>query len=176
VGGSAPIPIGAFQFCQAHPADCGKSQHPESVVSLSPSLWQQLVEVNDAVNAAVIPETDEAHYHVAEYWAYPDGAGDCEDFALEKRRQLILDGWNPSTLLITVVRQADGQGHAVLTVRTDQGDFILDNQDARVAVWYDTPYQFLKRQSQLNPAKWVSLVDDRPSIVTTAAVGAVSGQ
>ena len=47
-----------------------------------------------------------------------DDAGDCEDFVLLKRKKLIAGGFSPSDLLITVVRKPDGEGHAVLTLRT----------------------------------------------------------
>jgi predicted transglutaminase-like cysteine proteinase len=162
VGGATSIPIGASDFCRKHRSDCSPSATPEAVVGLTKGLWKQLLAVNSGVNASIIQVTDEEQYRVAEYWTYPDGFGDCEDIALEKRRELIADGWNPSTLLMTVVRQQNGEGHAVLTVRTDRGDLILDNQEGEIRVWSETPYQYLKRQSQLNPAQWVSLVDPRP--------------
>jgi len=123
------------------------------------------VAVNNAVNAAVVAVSDADYYQVAEYWAYPDGYGDCEDFALAKRRALIEAGWNPSTLLMTVVRESNGSGHAVLLVRTDRGDVVLDNQDGRVLLWNETPYQFLKRQSQADSGKWVDLLDTRTMFV-----------
>jgi predicted transglutaminase-like cysteine proteinase len=136
------------------------------VETLTPASWQQLVAINDNVNATITPETDEDNYRLAEYWTYPvNGRGDCEDIALEKQRQLINAGWDPSTLLMTVVRERDGNGHAVLMVRTDRGDLILDNQVGRVLVWKDTDYEYVKRQSQADAGKWVGLVDDRATVV-----------
>ena len=67
----------------------------------------------------------------------PNGAGDCEDYVLEKRRELMHKGLSASDLLITVVRKPDGEGHAMLTVRTDKGDFVLDNLTDAVAVGPD---------------------------------------
>jgi len=81
---------------------------------------------------------------------------------------LIAAGWDPSTLLMTVVREADGNGHAVLMVRTDRGDLILDNQNGKVLLWKDTPYDFIKRQSQADAGKWVALNDDRTTVITAA--------
>jgi predicted transglutaminase-like cysteine proteinase len=176
VGGATSIPIGASEFCRTHRADCSPGRKPQAVTDLTQALWNQLVGVNDEVNADVIQVTDEDQYQVAEFWTYPNGYGDCEDIALEKRRELISDGWNPSTLLMTVVRQADGEGHAVLTVRTDRGDLILDNQDDRVLVWSATPYQYLKRQSQLNSSQWVSLLDDHEVTVASGPAGITAGQ
>ena len=167
-GEATSIPIGHAEFCTTHRAECQPNIRVVDVEALSEGRWKQLLEVNDAVNAAIIPETDADLYQVAEYWTYPDGRGDCEDYVLEKRRQLIDDGWDASALLMTVVRQANGEGHAVLMVRTDRGDLVLDNQDGRVLLWSATPYQFIKRQSQTDAGKWVSITDAR-SVTTTAS-------
>lgn len=155
------IPVGAAQFCKAHRADCARTARPEAVALLTQPLWEQLLDVNNAINAAVTPETDQQQYQVSEFWTYPDRAGDCEDFALAKRKALIAEGWNPSVLLIAVVRQQNGEGHAVLMVRTDRGDLVLDNQDGRILLWNETPYRYLKRQAQADAAQWVDLLDDR---------------
>ena len=64
------------------------------------------------------------------------------------------------SLLLTVGRDAEGGGHAVLTVVTDNGDFILDNQNKKVLLWQDAEISFLKRQSQGDPNLWVSLVSN----------------
>jgi len=161
VGKLTSIPVGAAQFCKTHRKDCARSASLEAAVPLTQRLWDQLIDINNAINAAVVPVTDEQQYSISEFWTYPDGAGDCEDFALAKRKALIAEGWNPSTLMIAVVRQQNGEGHAVLMVRTDRGDLVLDNQEGRVLVWNETPYHFLKRQSQADAGQWVDLVDGR---------------
>jgi predicted transglutaminase-like cysteine proteinase len=74
-------------------------------------------------------------------------------------------GWPASTLLIAVVRQGDGSGHAVLMVRTDRGDLVLDNQEASIRVWNETPYQYIKRQSQAHAGQWVDMIDTHMTIV-----------
>jgi predicted transglutaminase-like cysteine proteinase len=86
---------------------------------------------------------------------------------LLKRRELIALGIPLNTLLMTVVRQANGEGHAVLTVRTDRGDFILDNLDQRVRLWNETDYTYLKRQSTTNTGTWVSIKDGRETFVSS---------
>ena len=165
--GPTSIPIGAAEFCKAHRTDCGPSSNVVEVEPLTDSGWRQLVSINDKVNTNVLPITDQDLYQVAEFWTYPKGRGDCEDYALEKRRQLIANGWDPSALLMTVVRQQNGEGHAVLMVRTDRGDLVLDNQVGQVLVWKDTSYQFIKRQSQTDSRKWVGIDDTR---IITASV------
>jgi predicted transglutaminase-like cysteine proteinase len=167
--GSTSIPIGAADFCRREPTACQPNKTVVQAETLTPASWSQLIAVNDAVNRKIVPETDQDNYHQVEYWTYPaDGRGDCEDIALEKQRELIAAGWDPSTLLMTVVREADGNGHAVLMVRTDRGDLILDNQNGKVLLWKDTPYAFIKRQSQADAGKWVALNDDRATVITAA--------
>lgn len=165
--GPTSIPIGAAEFCKTHRNDCGPNPRPVEVETLTEAGWRQLVSINDAINTSVTPITDQDLYHVNEYWTYPSGSGDCEDFALEKRRHLIANGWSPSALLMTVVRQQNGEGHAVLMVRTDRGDLVLDNQVGEILVWKDTNYQFVKRQSQTDSRKWVGIDDTR---IITASV------
>ncbi|MGN6489163.1 MAG: transglutaminase-like cysteine peptidase [Devosia sp.] len=165
-GGLTSIPIGASEFCKSHRSECAPNRHVVEAMPLDERRWAQLVDTNNLINAAVVPVTDIDYYHEDEVWAYPtDGYGDCEDFALAKRKALIADGWNPSTLLITVVREVNGAGHAVLMVRTDRGDLVLDNQDGRILLWNQTPYQYLKRQSQADASRWVDLIDSRAGLM-----------
>jgi predicted transglutaminase-like cysteine proteinase len=168
IAGQTSIPVGAAEFCRTHREDCSPNSAVVDAVELTEGLWTQLLEVNADVNGTVVPVTDEQLYQVAEYWTYPAGYGDCEDIALEKRRELIAGGWDPSTLLMAVVREANGNGHAVLMVRTDRGDLVLDNQDGMIMVWTETRYQFVKRQSQANPGQWVDIVDHRATIVAAS--------
>jgi predicted transglutaminase-like cysteine proteinase len=168
VSGPTSIPVGAAEFCKRDKQECHPNARVVDVETLTEASWEQLVAVNDDVNQRIVPETDEDLYHVAEYWTYPDGRGDCEDIALEKQRELVQKGWDPSALLMTVVRERNGDGHAVLMVRTDRGDVILDNQNGKVLVWNNTDYEFIKRQSQADAGKWVGLFDDRATVVAAA--------
>jgi predicted transglutaminase-like cysteine proteinase len=165
IAGATSIPVGAADFCKKHRDECAPNTSVVDAIALNEGLWTELLEINANVNSTVVPVTDEQLYQVAEYWTYPQGYGDCEDIALEKRRELINAGWDPSTLLMAVVRETNGNGHAVLMVRTDRGDLVLDNQDGMILVWTETAYQFVKRQSQSNPGQWVDIVDNRGIIV-----------
>src|SRR5262249_15508203 len=139
-------------------------------VVLTQKAWKDLVRINKMVNDGVKPMTDLEHWGVVERWSYPnDGYGDCEDYVLLKRRMLMQAGWPRQALLITVVRDTKGEGHAVLTVKTDKGEFILDNQEDQILLWSETQYQFVKRQSQRNQNTWISLGDPRPAPATSAA-------
>ena len=170
VGEMSRPPIGWVEFCNENPAECSTKPTAARDVVLSPKAWKDLVRVNKWVNDTIKPVTDLEHWGVVEKWSYPDdGKGDCEDYVLLKRRMLIQAGWPREALLITVVRDKKGEGHAVLTVKTDKGDFILDNQEEQILAWFDTGYRFVKRQSQSDPNVWVALGDPRPAISTASA-------
>ena len=129
---------------------------------LTATALKDLVSVNRYVNDTIKPMTDLEHWGTIEKWSYPDdGYGDCEDYALLKRRLLIRAGWPREALLLTVVRDRRDEGHAVLTVKTDRGEFILDNQVEGVLPWHETGYRFIKRQSQRDPNVWVNLGNSR---------------
>jgi len=164
VGEATRPPIGWIQFCEERPWECKAEATEPRDVQLTKAAFKELERVNRYVNDHVKPMTDLEHYGVIEEWAYPeDGYGDCEDYVLLKRRMLMQLGWPRGALLITVVRDKKGDGHAVLTVRSDKGEFILDNQEAEILPWSDTGYRYVKRQSQSDPNVWVSLGDHRPT-------------
>jgi len=164
VGEATRPPIGWIQFCEERPWECKAEATEPRDVQLTKAAFKELERVNRYVNDHVKPMTDLEHYGVIEKWAYPeDGYGDCEDYVLLKRRMLMQLGWPRGALLITVVRDKKGDGHAVLTVRSDKGEFILDNQEAEILPWSDTGYRYVKRQSQSDPNVWVSLGDHRPT-------------
>lgn len=149
-------PVGHHTFCQALPAECQRIRQraPET---LTPKKWRTMVMMNNRINAAITPKTDMEIWGVNELWSYPETVGDCEDYVLLKRHVLIQAGFAPSNLLITVVRQPNGDGHAVLTVRTNKGDFVLDNLRNDVLNWRDTEYTYLKRQSTRHAGRWESI-------------------
>ena len=170
IGASTRPPIGWVEFCADRPLECKVTAGAPRDVVLSNKAWTDLARINRWVNENVKPMTDMDHWGVVEKWSYPDdGYGDCEDYALLKRRMLVEAGWPREALLMTVVREKNGNGHAVLTVKTDKGEFILDNQEERILLWSETSYRFVKRQSQSDPNRWVSLGDPRPTIATASS-------
>jgi predicted transglutaminase-like cysteine proteinase len=170
VGGPARAPAGWAAFCTEYAPECETPALDARDVVLTIKAWNDLVRINDWVNEAIKPMTDLEHWGVPERWNYPDDRyGDCEDYVLLKRRMLMEAGWPRQALLITVVRDKRGDGHAVLTVKTDRGDFILDNQNEEILLWSETGYRFVKRQSQSDPNAWVTLGDPRPAAATASA-------
>ena len=159
IGGLSRPPIGHLGFCQDHPNECVKPAPLRSLSEppqpLSTSIIVAIAALNTRVNGAIVARSDQELYGVEEHWAFPaSGYGDCEDYVLEKRRELMAMGVDAANLLITVVKKLDGTGHAVLTLRSDQGDFILDNLDWRIRLWRETSYRYIKRQSSTDPAQW----------------------
>ncbi|KKB12066.1 transglutaminase [Devosia geojensis] len=167
--GNTSIPVGHAEFCNSRPAECQANANPVLAVTLDDARWSQLLEINAYYNDTIVAVSDNDLYGVEEFWTYPNGYGDCEDFVLAKRRALIEAGWPASALLMSVVREPNGDGHAVLIVRTDRGDLVLDNQDGLIRVWNETPYQFVKRQDQAHAGRWVDMIDNRTMAVATTA-------
>ncbi|HXW41926.1 MAG TPA: transglutaminase-like cysteine peptidase [Xanthobacteraceae bacterium] len=163
-------PIGWVEFCVEYDPECKtKPSMPRDVV-LSTQAWKDLQRVNLWVNSRVKPMTDLDHWGVVERWNYPDdGYGDCEDYVLQKRKMLMQEGWPREALLITVVRDEHGDGHAILTVKTDKGEFILDNETNDIRLWSDTGYRFVKRQSQADPNVWIALGDTHAAPATASS-------
>jgi predicted transglutaminase-like cysteine proteinase len=158
-------PIGHYQFCQDNKAECSVTSTNVTPARVTDFGWNVIKEVNAEVNRRILPMTDQDIYGRDEVWSYPTEVGDCEDFVLEKRRELMKRGFAASNLLITVVRKPDGEGHAVLTVRTMDGDFILDNLDERVRLWSETAYRFMKRQADYDSGRWVKIENSSDVLV-----------
>jgi predicted transglutaminase-like cysteine proteinase len=160
-------PVGWTQFCETYSRACNTKPLAPVDVVLDLKAWNNLNGVNDWVNHAIRPETDMDHYGMIQWWRYPDdGAGACHSYALLKRRLLMKAGWPRQALLMTIVHELDGEGHAVLTVKTDRGEFILDNLADDILLWSKTPYRYYKRQSQDDPNVWVWLDDTRADLAT----------
>ena len=173
VYGSTESPQAFVRFCEEYPEECVTTSSVETRRPASPQQLNELDEINRRINQAIRPEADIKHYGIADYWMLPtDGKGHCEDYAQLKRHELLKLGWPSSALLMTIVSDERGTGHAVLTVRMEVGDFILDNKVDEVHLWNKAPYRFLLRQSYLNPRVWMDLdpVRDATSL-TIAGVG-----
>jgi predicted transglutaminase-like cysteine proteinase len=145
------------EFCERLPSECAVNTTELSIVTLTDDLWETLLLVNREVNTNIRPITDQQHWGVEDRWDLPnDGYGDCEDYQLLKRTMLIDRGLPRRALRMTVVIDDENAGHAVMMVRTDRGDLILDNKRDAVLLWNQTGYTYVKREGQDSMA-WVSL-------------------
>jgi predicted transglutaminase-like cysteine proteinase len=164
-GPSQPIQ-GWVEFCRAYPGECAVDRSEAEVVRLDAATWRTVLDVNQRVNAAVRPTTDWEAYGLADLWTFPTGGfGDCEDYQLLKRNLLAQAGVPRRAMRMTVVIDEKNEGHAVLMLRTDRGDFILDNKTNAVLPWHDTGYVYVKREGSDGP-RWTSLGHVRSPVAT----------
>lgn len=172
--GKTKPPIGFVKFCASSPSECkGNATLLSSRLKMTPERWNDLFQINTRINNTIKPASDQELYGEVEFWTYPVTAGDCEDYLLLKKRELEDRGFPSSALLITVVLDEHNEGHAVLTVNTDAGDYVLDNRRDDILLWNETNYRFLKRQTQRDPKQWVSLDDAKT--MATASIGTSIG-
>lgn len=155
---AAPVPAGFVSFCLRYPNQCAASATPDTRVTLTADTWRTLLQVNASVNDAIWPQDDAEHFGRAEYWTLAtDGYGNCHAYALSKRKALIDAGLPAAALRIALVITPRGGRHAVLTVSTDHGDFVLDNLRTGIVAWNETGYRWIERQNPDQPMGWVSL-------------------
>ncbi len=154
----AARPVAAWvKFCERHPAECAVNTSEAATIELTPETWRIITSVNRRINQRIKAVTDQVHWGIVDRWDFPDdGSGDCEDFQLLKRKLLVERGLPHRALRMTVVIDEIGEGHAVLMVRTNRGDYILDNKTSAVLRWEDTGYVYVKREGQ-DSTTWVSL-------------------
>jgi len=167
MGPAKPL-VAWAKFCDSNPAECAVNVTEPEVVDLTPQVWKTIVSVNQRVNSSIKAVTDADHWGVVDTWGFPDdGRGDCEDFQLLKRKILSESGLPRRAMRMTVVIDELGEGHAVLVIRTNRGDYVLDNKHNSVLPWSRTGYVYIKRESQ-DQVGWVSLGGIATSPTTTA--------
>jgi len=175
-------PIRAWhELCRTTPGECGVDVSADPVIALTAEVWQRLTVVNRDINDRIRAVSDRDHWGVEDRWNFPDdGSGDCEDIQLLKRKILIEGGLPRRAMRMTVVIDEEGGGHAVMMVRTDRGDLILDNRRSSILPWTQTGYIYIKAEGQ-DGIEWMSLGgvaspivvannDEPPPSVSTARV------
>ncbi len=124
---------------------------PSQRVPLNERTWALLSKTNLSINNAIARADDIDNDGVPDRWDLPllNGTkkGDCEDYALEKRRQLIQQGLPAEALSLAIVRTSWGETHAVLVVDTDRGAYVLDSLTPWVTPWTQTRFQWITRQA-----------------------------
>ncbi|HWK46610.1 MAG TPA: transglutaminase-like cysteine peptidase [Stellaceae bacterium] len=165
LGETAPPPPGFVVFCMRHINDCKADAQAPSKVKYSDARLAELSRVQTEINNQIHYRTEQPNN-----WDYStDGRGDCNRYALGKRRALIAAGWNPEDLLLTVAITETNEAHLVLVVPTTAGDLVLDSRFQNVVLWSNLPYRWVMRQSQINALRWNS-IDSHP--VLTASIDA----
>lgn len=135
-------------------------------IDRSHALWPQVIAVNTRINAAIRAGDDQRLHHQDDYWTIPRAkgrakpVGDCEDFALAKREQLLALGVPADALSIALVTTRTGLSHAVLLVATDEGEYVLDNLSPWVVHWSEARLTWRERQASGEMLKWVNVVPE----------------
>lgn len=150
-------PNGARGLCARYKWACDRSA--KGRITGADAELSIAKKVNRSVNRKVRSVTDKRQYGVIEYWTLPtSGRGDCEDFVLLKKRELIRLGIAPAKLSIATVLDRRRSAHAVLVLKTDKGDFVLDNLNDRVKPWRSTGYSFLRMQDPRTRSGWTAVM------------------
>jgi predicted transglutaminase-like cysteine proteinase len=153
LGGTVPQPLGAELFCLENATECSNERSATQQVKMTPELWSELLSVQYNINRKFRP-TREVRFA----WDYSaDGTGNCIQFALEKRRALIMRGWPPGALQLATAVTPANIGHLVLVIDTDEGDWVLDNLQPEVVRWQQLPYRWIARQQGASMEDWVAV-------------------
>ena len=152
---SAPTlaPFQHVRFCLRYPAECKPSSAAQRI-ELDVQTMQLLDRVNRDVNLSITPKVKAYDADLADGWTIGPDSGDCNDYAVTKRHDLIARGLPSGALRLSVIKTASGIGHLVLVVATTNGDMVLDNLTSAIRPWQITEYRWLKIQSAADPRLW----------------------
>jgi predicted transglutaminase-like cysteine proteinase len=150
-------PLAHVRHCMEYPEQCQRTRVSlrKRKVALTAARMEQLRAVTRGVNKSIIA-VSEGYTAVTDRWALNPAAGDCDDYAVSKRAKLIAMGWPSSALLLTEIRHSARENHLVLTVRTTQGDFVLDNLHNTVASVRGYQSRIERVQSPADPQLWIT--------------------
>jgi predicted transglutaminase-like cysteine proteinase len=147
-------PFQHVRFCLRYPADCKSNQAEDDRIALTPETSDLLERVNRTVNAAIVPAQKSSGKELQEVWAIAPYTGDCNDYAVTKRHELLRSGLPAKALRLAVVKTSSGSGHLVLFVATTKGDLVLDSLAETIVPWQSTNYQWMKIQSASDARIW----------------------
>ncbi len=120
---------------------------------MTQARMEELVAVNAEVNRSIVPTRNERGL-AGEEWLIGPSHGDCNDYAVTKRHELIARGWPIRNLLLSEVVTSWGEHHLILVVRARGGDVVLDNMTAQIRNWSKAPYRWVRMQTSDNPSHW----------------------
>jgi predicted transglutaminase-like cysteine proteinase len=157
--GASLAPIAYSRFCLQYPDDCQVHRmafrRPQPI-SLTSDRMRDLMEINRDVNRSIIPKEYEGSV-LGERWLIAPKVGECHDYAVTKRHELLERGWPSRSLLLAEVVVPWGEHHLVLVVRTTAGDLVLDNLNAGIKPWSNTPYKWVRMESPKDPKIWMTV-------------------
>jgi predicted transglutaminase-like cysteine proteinase len=151
-------PFAYVRHCVQYPDECQvrRMAFRGGKLALTDKRWTELTAVNAQVNRSIRPERNLAGVAYEE-WLISPKAGDCNDYAVTKRHELLARGWPSRALLLAEVVVPSGEHHLVVVVRTKEGDFVIDNLNANIRPWFKTHYQWVRIQTPRNPSSWATV-------------------
>lgn len=150
-------PLTYTVFCLRYGAECRpRSFFRGGPVRLTKERWAELKAVNRAVNRAIAPQPNELGL-AGEEWLVNPARGDCNDYAVSKRHELLQRGWPARVLLLSEVVTGSGDHHLVLVVRARTGDLVLDNLTPEIKPWSRAPYGWVRIQMPSDSRLWATI-------------------
>jgi predicted transglutaminase-like cysteine proteinase len=147
-------PFQHVRFCLRYPADCTASSGQTGRIKLDRPTMELLKRVNRDVNLSIAPKAKSYGNDLKAGWTIRPDMGDCNDYAVTKRHDLLESGLPSSALRLSVIRTGSGVGHLVLVVATTNGDIVMDNLTEAIRPWQITEYYWVKIQSATDPRFW----------------------
>jgi predicted transglutaminase-like cysteine proteinase len=147
-------PFQHVRFCLRYPSDCKSNPAENDHIDLDAETSELLKRVNHSVNLSIIPTVKDYGPNLGDGWTIAPDTGDCNDYAVTKRHQLLEGGLPSKALRLSVVKTASGIGHLVLVVVTTKGDVVMDNLTEVIRPWQSTDYHWLKIQSATDSKFW----------------------
>lgn len=150
-------PLTYTMFCLRYEAECrSRRGFRGGPVRLTNERWADLLEVNRVVNLAIVSMPNELGL-AGEAWSINPDRGDCNDYAVSKRHELLRRGWPARALLLSEVIVSSGEHHLVLLVRTRSGDLVLDNLASEIKLWSRAPYHWVRVQMPNSNQLWATI-------------------
>jgi predicted transglutaminase-like cysteine proteinase len=151
---STLAPFQHIRFCLRYPADCKSNPMEGERIELNAENSELLKRVNRNVNMSIAPRLKSYGTNLEDEWTIAPDRGDCNDYAVTKRHELLESGLPSKALRLSVVTTAAGIGHLVLVVATTRGDLVMDNLTEAIRPWQSTNYHWLKIQSAADARFW----------------------
>jgi predicted transglutaminase-like cysteine proteinase len=150
-------PFQHVRFCLRYPSDCKSDPRENQRIDLNAETSELLKRVNHSVNMYINPRPKSYGRNLGEGWTIAPEMGDCNDYAVTKRHELLENGLPSKALRLAVVKTASGIGHLVLVVVTTKGDIVMDDLTEEIRPWQSTDYHWLNIQSASDPKFWYKI-------------------
>ena len=150
-------PFQHVRFCLRYPSDCKSNPTENERIDLDAQTTELLKRVNQSINMSIIPTPKSYGPNLGDGWTIAPDMGDCNDYAVTKRHELLENGLPSKALRLSVVKTASGIGHLVLVVITTKGDIVMDNLTEVIRPWQSTDYHWLKIQSATDSKFWYEI-------------------